>query len=88
MVAEAVARPTVNSEGRESPSASSGQASFHPTPQRTSLCHRHSKAGLAETRAMGVGLRPTGKPVESPPNPNAARAVFLPDRIQLFLRHD
>ncbi len=29
---------------------------------------------------MGVGLRPTGKPVDKPPNPKAARAVLLPDR--------
>ena len=29
---------------------------------------------------MGVGLRPTGKPVDKPPDPTAARAVFLPDR--------
>ncbi len=37
------------------------------------------RGGLAETRAMGVGLRPTGKPADKPPNPKAARAVFLPD---------
>jgi len=37
------------------------------------------RGGLAETWAMGVGLRPTGKPVDKPPNPKAARAVLLPD---------
>ncbi len=37
------------------------------------------RGGLAETWAMGVGLRPTGKPADKPPNPKAARAVFLPD---------
>ena len=26
---------------------------------------------------MGVGLRPTGKPLDEPPNPKAARAAFL-----------
>ncbi len=28
---------------------------------------------------MGVGLRPMGKSIDTPPNPNDARAVFLPD---------
>ncbi len=32
---------------------------------------------LAETWAMGVGLRAMGKPVEQPPNPKAARAALL-----------
>jgi len=46
------------------------------------------RGGLAETWAMGVGLRPTGKPVDEPPNPKAARAVFLPDlRINLRSQH-
>ena len=31
------------------------------------------RGGLAETWVMGVGLRPTGKPVDKPPNPKAAR---------------
>jgi hypothetical protein len=30
-----------------------------------------------ETWVMGVGLRPTGKPVDEPPDPKAVRAVFL-----------
>jgi hypothetical protein len=37
------------------------------------------RGGLAETWAMLVGLRPTGKPADKPPNPKAARAVLLPD---------
>jgi len=37
------------------------------------------RGGLAETWAMGVGLRPTGKPVDKPPNPKAMRAALLPD---------
>ena len=41
------------------------------------------RRGLAETWAMGVGLRPTGKPVDKPPNPKAARAVLLPDHFQM-----
>ncbi|NUO09901.1 MAG: hypothetical protein HUU08_14700 [Candidatus Brocadia sp.] len=28
---------------------------------------------------MGVGLRPMEKSIDTPPNPNDARAVFLPD---------
>jgi hypothetical protein len=32
---------------------------------------------LAETWAMGVGLRAMGKPVEHPPNPKAARTALL-----------
>jgi len=35
------------------------------------------RGGLAETWAMGVGLRPTGKPVDKPPNPKAARVPAL-----------
>ena len=33
--------------------------------------------GLTETWVMGVGLRPTGKPVDEPADPKAVRAVFL-----------
>jgi hypothetical protein len=33
--------------------------------------------GLTETWVMGVGLRPTGKPVDEPPDPKAVRAVSL-----------
>jgi len=36
--------------------------------------------GPAETGAMGVGLRPTGKPADKPLNLKAARAAILPDR--------
>jgi len=40
------------------------------------------RGGLAETWAMGVGLRPIEKFMDMPPNPNAARAVFLPDHLK------
>jgi hypothetical protein len=33
--------------------------------------------GLAETWAMGVGLRPIEKSVDLPPNPKVARVAFL-----------
>jgi len=43
------------------------------------------RGGLAETWAMGVGLRPIGKQVDKPPNPKAARAALLPDLLSTSL---
>ena len=41
---------------------------------------RDRREACGNVAVMGVGLRPTGKPVESPPNPTPARAShFYPD---------
>ena len=59
-----------------------GKATGEQAKVRTGLEKTHcpgSQRGLAETWAKGVGLRPTEKSVDEPPNPNAARAAFLPD---------
>ena len=66
-----VLKPRVSREGSSGKAAAANRTrEIRPSGMR---------GGLAETWAMGVGLRPTGKPVDKPPNPKAARAVFLPD---------
>ncbi len=70
-VCRRVLKPRVSREG------SSGKAAAANRTREIRLSGM--RGGLAETWAMGVGLRPTGKPVDKPPNPKAARAVFLPD---------
>jgi len=41
--------------------------------------------GWRQGEAMGVGLRPIGKPVDKPPNPKAARAPVLSRPLLVYI---
>jgi hypothetical protein len=70
-VCRRVLKSRVNREG------SSGKAAAANRTREIRLSGM--RGGLAETWAMGAGLRSIGKPVDKPPNPKAARAALLPD---------
>ena len=78
-VCRRVLKPRVSREG------SSGKAAAANPALAGEIRPSGMRGGLAETWAMGVGLRPVGKPVDKPPNPKVARAVFLPDGSKTIL---